>query len=348
MTTIDPASNPTPASLGYRWPAEWEPHAATWLAWPHNPETWPGKFEVIPPLFAKFVAAVADFEPVRLLAGRGTVYQNAKELVGSLPDVELIDIETNDAWVRDHGPMFLSGKGLKPAIVDWGYNAWGGKYPPFDKDDAVPSQIAERFGYRRFEPQMILEGGAVDGNGAGCVLTTESCLLKPTRNPSLGRPQIEERLFNFTGAKKILWLSGGDFAGDDTDGHIDQLARFVSATGIVVASCNDPSDENAETLRSLRQQVDQLTDLNGKHFDVVQLPIPAAKFFNNQRLPMSYCNFYIVNGAVIVPQFGDPADDVAIGILTDLFPERVILGLEALDLVWGLGAFHCMSQQEVI
>jgi agmatine deiminase len=336
----------TPSELGYRWPAEWEPHAATWLAWPHNPQTWPGKFEVIPSLFAKFVAAVADFEPVKLLAGTGDTLEQAKTLVGALPGVELLEIETNDAWVRDYGPMFLHGKGLPPALVDWGYNAWGNKYPPFDKDDDVPRQIAQKYNYESFEPNMILEGGAVDGNGAGCILTTESCLLNPTRNAHFTRQQIEEKLFQYASAKKILWLKGGEFAGDDTDGHVDQLARFVAPDKIVIASVTDDSDENATMLRHMRSELAQLTDMDGKPFEIIELPIPAAKYYSNQRLPASYCNFCLVNGGVVVPQFDDPADDQAVGILTDLFSQRVVMGLPATDLIWGLGAFHCLSQQE--
>jgi agmatine deiminase len=344
---MSPTESPmTPRQAGYRWPAEWEPHAATWLAWPHNPQTWPGKFQVIPPIFARLVATIAEFEPVKLLAGRPHVAAQARELVGHLANVELLPIDTNDAWCRDHGPMFLTGAGLQKAVVDWGYNAWGEKYPPYDQDNLVPLRIAQRTNAPRFDPQMILEGGSVEGNGEGCLLTTASCLLHPRRNPQLTRDDIEARLRDYACARRVLWLTGGDFAGDDTDGHIDQLARFAGPRTIVAAWCDDRGDQNYGVLQQLHQELAGLTDDGGRPFDIVRLPIPVAKYHQGQRLPASYCNYYLVNGAVIVPLFDDPADDVACDVLQSLFPERRIVGSPALDLIWGLGAFHCLSQQE--
>ena len=336
-----------PAVLGYRWPAEWEPHAATWLSWPRNPATWPGKFERVPEKFATFVRLLAEFEPVHILAGSETVMRQARDLVGSLPKVVLHEIETNDAWCRDHGPTFLAGPaGLPPALVDWEYNAWGGKYPPFDKDNDVPRQIAELLGRRRFVPGIVLEGGAIDGNGRGTILTTEQCLLNPSRNPHLSRDQIEKYLADYLGAKKVLWLRGGEIAGDDTDGHIDQLARFVNPTTVVAANEPNPCDENyAPLVENFRQLLD-MTDQDGHPFTVVPLPMPRAKFHDGQRLPAGYCNFYIANGVVVVPQFDDPADTVAVATLAKLFPDRQVRGLDSLDLIWGLGSFHCLSQQE--
>ncbi|MEX0979301.1 MAG: agmatine deiminase family protein, partial [Pirellulales bacterium] len=199
---------PTPASLGYRWPAEWEPHAATWLTWPHKPETWPGKFEPIPAVWQQLVRTLAQFEPVHVCAGGEAVMAEAQEMVGNLPNVTLHDIPTNDVWARDHGPMFLSGPAA-PALVDWQYNAWGGKYPPFDLDNAVPEQVARFTGRRRFTPGIVMEGGALDGNGQGTILTTESCLLNPNRNPALSRADVERYLVDYACAKKILWLAGG-------------------------------------------------------------------------------------------------------------------------------------------
>ena len=338
---------PTPASLGYRWPAEWEPHAATWLSWPHNRNSWPNKFEPIPGAFAEFVRVLAEHEPVNILAGGESVMAEAQRNVGSLSAVTLHNIRTNDAWCRDHGPTFLIGPADdRPALVDWEYNAWGGKYPPYDADNAVPRQIAALQNRRRFVPGIILEGGAVEGNGCGVVLTTEQCLLNPSRNPTLGRAEIEEYLFEFLVARKVLWLSGGEMAGDDTDGHIDQLARFVDPSTIVAAYEDNPQDINHESLRRNFDELQGMTDQDGRPFKVIRLPMPSPKFFNEQRLPASYLNFYIANGLVVVPQYEDPADRIAVETLAGLFPDRRVVGLPALDLIWGLGAFHCLSQQE--
>lgn len=339
--------DPTPAGLGYRWPAEWEPHAATWLSWPHNRATWPGKFDVIPPHYARFVRAVAAFEPLLLLAGGAAVREDAERHVGNVAGVTILDIETNDAWIRDHGPTFLPATDTQPAaLIDWQYNAWGGKYPPWDKDNAVPLQIAEMYQRRRFAPQFVLEGGAIDGNGHGTVLTTESCLLSPSRNPGVSRDAVEQRLRDNLGARRVLWLSGHGLAGDDTDGHIDQLARFVNPTTVVAATSEDPGDENYASLQENWQRLRRMRDQDGHELSVVPLPVPEPLFHNDQRLPASYCNFYIINGAVIVPEFGSPADRRAHDTLAELFSTRQIIGLPALDLIWGLGAFHCLSQQE--
>jgi agmatine deiminase len=337
----------TPAALGYRWPAEWEPHASTWVSWPHNPKTWPGKFEPVPEQFAQFVRLLARYEPVNVLAGGDAVMRVARELVGNCPNVILHDIPTNDAWCRDHGPTFLVGKdGLPPALVDWQYNAWGGKYPPFDKDNEVPRRIAELQGRRRFEPGIILEGGAIEGNGRGTLLTTESCLLNPNRNASLDRQATEQYLRDYLGVTNILWLTGGEVAGDDTDGHIDQIARFVSPTTVVVAVCDDPSEENYGPTQQNLTELQNLRDEQGQPLTVVPLPLPRPLFVDDQRLPASYCNFLIANGCVIVPQFDDPADRRAIEILAELMPDREVVGSPSLDLVWGLGSFHCLTQQE--
>ncbi len=336
-----------PADLGYRWPAEWEPHAATWLAWPHNRETWPGRFENVPSQFARFVRTLADFETVHVLAGGNEVMRDAEQHVGDHPNVTLHDIPTNDAWTRDHGPTFLLGSpGSPPALVDWQYNAWGGKYPPWDKDNAVPQQIAERLGYRRFAPNFVLEGGAIEGNGRGTILTTRSCLLNPNRNPNATRESVEQHLRQYCGAKKVLWLSGGEIAGDDTDGHIDQLARFVNPTTVVVAVELDPNDINYEPLQQNLGELRSMTDQDGRPLEIIPLPMPRAKFVGQQRLPASYANFYIANGVVTIPQFDDPADQNARETLADCFPTRQVLSLPALDLVWGLGAFHCLTQQQ--
>jgi agmatine deiminase len=339
-------TTPTPRSLGYRWPAEWEPHAATWLSWPHKPETWPGKFEPIPAVWAELVRTLAEFEPVHICAGGEAVMRAARALVGGIANVTLHDIATNDVWARDHGPMFLSAPaGRPPALVDWQYNAWGGKYPPFDLDNAVPAQVAALTKHQVFEPGIILEGGAVDGNGEGTILTTEPCLLNPNRNPQLSRDDVERYLADYACAKKVLWIGGG-IVGDDTDGHIDELARFVSPTRVVCARERDPRDENYEPLEENYRKLLAMSDALGRPLEVIPIPLPRAVYYDDQRLPACYMNFYIANGVVIVPVFNDPADQVAIETLARLFPGRQVRGLYAVDLVWGLGAYHCITQQQ--
>lgn len=347
------APSASPASLGYRWPAEWEPHAATWLSWPHKRESWPDKFEPVPGEYAHFVRTLARFEPVQILAGGAAVMAEARELVGDVPGVTLHDVPTNDAWMRDHGPTFLGRRSnaagpasLPPALVDWRFDSWGGKYPPYALDDAVPARLAERLGYRRFAVDWVLEGGAIDGNGCGTILTTASCLLDPQRNPSVTRELVERHLAEQLGARHVLWLAGGGIAGDDTDGHIDQLARFVNPTTIVAAVEENTADENAEPLARNCAELAGMTDQDGRPLTIVLLPMPSPKYFREQRIPASYLNFLIANGVVLVPQFGDPRDDEVLARLRPLFPGREVVGLPALNLAWGLGTFHCLSQQQ--
>lgn len=338
----------TPVALGYRFPAEWEPHVATWVSWPHNRDSWPGKFEPVPAIWAELVSTLAEFEPVHVLAGGEVVMAQAQEMVGSLPNVTLHDIKTNDAWTRDHGPMFLQAPaGAAPALIDWEYNAWGGKYPPFDDDNRVAGLLAEKLGYRRFSPGIVLEGGAVDGNGRGTILTTEECLLNPNRNPGLSREQIEQYLADYCGAKKVLWLGRG-IAGDDTDGHIDQLARFVGPSRVVAPLEADQTDDNYEPLRENFERLKQMTDQDGNPLEVIPLPMPRPIYFDGQRLPAGYANFYIANGVVVVPVYDDPADDEALATLAHCFPDRQIHPLYSVDLILGLGAIHCVTQQQVV
>lgn len=341
----DSAIQQIPAQLGYRWPAEWEPQASVWLSWPRNPATWPGHFDPVPAEFAQFVRVIAEYELVNILAGGREVMEQARSLVGDLKNVVLHDVPTNDSWCRDHGPTFLS-RGEQAALVDWEYNAWGGKYPPFDLDNQVPRLIAEITGRRRFVPGIILEGGAIDGNGEGAILTTESCLLNPNRNPPLSREQVGQYLRDYLSAKQVLWLRGGEIAGDDTDGHIDQIARFVGPSTVVVSTCDDPSDDNYGPTQQNLIELQNLRLNDGRALEIIPLPLPRPLFCDGQRLPAGYCNFLIINGAVIVPQFGDPADDAAIHTLQPLFPGRDIRGCPSLNLIWGLGSFHCLSQQE--
>jgi agmatine deiminase len=282
-----------------------------------------------------------------VLAGGQAVMEQAIAMVGDVENVVLHDIATNDAWTRDYGPTFLAGPpGALPALVDWQYNAWGGKYPPFDRDNDVPQQLAELLGKLRFSPGIVLEGGAIDGNGRGTILTTEQCLLNPNRNAGLSRPDTERCLADYLGARKVLWLSGGEIAGDDTDGHIDQLARFVDPSTVVAAIETNRDDDNYKPLQRNFEQLQAMTDQDAQPLKVIALPMPGPKYHNKQRVPASYLNFYIANGVVIVPQFNDDADQAAIATLASLFPGRQVLGLPALDLVWGLGAFHCLTQQE--
>jgi agmatine deiminase len=342
----------------YRWPAEWEPHEATWTAWPVNPDTWPGIFERIPPAFAEFVAAMARFEPVRILAGGQGVAESAQPLIdaacsrhGSKYVPELFEIPVNDSWCRDHGPIFLNGKRGTDAegsqvIIDWNYNAWGGKYPPWNHDDLTARRIAEALGVQRLRPHLILEGGAIEGNGSGTILTTESCLLNPNRNPGVSRESMEDTLKVWLQADKVVWLPGHGIIGDDTDGHIDQVARFVDERRVLVAAPYDSSAPEAADLQANLSAVAASQNHNGDSLLPIPLFMPQPKFQQESRLPACYCNFCIVNGAVIVPTFRDAADDLAMQQLQNCFPDRTIVGVDATDLVWGLGAFHCMTQQQ--
>jgi agmatine deiminase len=335
----------TPRSLGYYMPAEWHAHAATWLAWPHKEASWPGKFDPIPALYTRLVQALAPFEHVNILCGGPHVAEQAQAMVGALSHITLWDIPTNDAWIRDHGPTFLLGPGQPAALIDWGYNAWGGKYPPFDLDDAVPQHIGRRQGRRVFAPGIILEGGAIEPNGHGTLLTTEQCLLNPNRNPQLSKSDVERYLCEYLNVSNVLWLGGG-IEGDDTDGHIDELARFVNRNTVVAPLEDDESDANYAPLRENFDRLKSMRDEEGRPLEVVPLPMPSPLYHDGQRLPASYCNFYIANGVVIAPVFGDAADAPAMDLLRSLFPGREVIALPARDLVWGLGAFHCITQQE--
>ena len=351
---------------GYRLAAEWEPHAATWLSWPHNRDTWPGSFDPIPDVWTELVRVLAAREPVHILAGGDDVMADASRRVGGLSGVTIHDVATNDAWIRDHGPMFLcaadEAEGRPPAIVDWEYDAWGGKYPPFDLDNGVPRAVAELIGAARYVPRVaglsvVLEGGAVESNGAGTVLACESCLVGPRRNASLTREDFEQLLCDYAGVRKVIWITAtGDrvgIAGDDTDGHIDQLARFVSSRRVVVATEDDRvdgdgadvdgADENFRLLAGLWKQLTAATDADGEPLELVRLPMPRAVIHEGGRLPASYANFYVANSVVLVPQFDDVADAPALAILAECFPDREVVGFPSLDLIRGLGGVHCVT-----
>jgi agmatine deiminase len=341
-----------PREAGYRMPAEWEPHEATWLSWPHKLESWPDKFEPVPQIFVEIVKYLCPHERVNINVKDVEMEEAVKSLLraGSVPvaNVQFHHIPTNDAWARDHGPIFITRQNnsrSELAIVDWKFNAWGGKYPPYDLDDVVPTRIAERFNLPLFTPDIIMEGGSIDVNGKGTLLTTESCLLNKNRNPHLNKEQIEEYLKTYLGVTHILWLGDG-IVGDDTDGHIDDLTRFVNPTTLVTVLEDDPSDENYELLLENYSRLQSMKDQDGKPFNIVTLPMPGVIEFQEQRLPASYANFYIANNVVLVPTYNHANDKTAISTLQSLFPNRRVVGIDCTDLVWGLGAIHCVTQQQ--
>jgi agmatine deiminase len=343
----------------YRMPAEWEPHRATYLVWPHNRDTWPGKFEAIPPIFAQIAAAIASFEPIRILVEDEMQVASVGAIIrdGSAPDgrpvrmdrVELIPISTNDSWIRDFGPIFVNkiarGNERNAQIaLDFRFNSWGEKYGDFHLDDAVRRRLGDRYGFEVIEAGMVLEGGSIDVNGAGALLTTESCLLNKNRNPNISRGEIEECLKVYLGATQVLWLGDG-IAGDDTDGHVDDLARFVASDTIITVVEQDPVDANYHALQDNLRRLRAMRDASGHPFRIETLPMPPALVHEGTRLPASYANFYIVNGGVIIPTFGCAADSIARATLERVFPGRRVVGIPSTDLVWGLGAIHCLTQQ---
>ena len=341
----------TPKQLGYRFPAEWEPQAATWFSWPHNLDTWPGKFEPIPDVFTGIVKTLTPYQHVNInVTGAGMLDDVTARLLRADIDASrftLYNIPTNDSWCRDHGPAFVVNPTLPEplAIVDWGYNAWGGKYPPFDLDDIVPSRIAEIRKLPVFYPGIVMEGGSIDVNGEGCLLTSKSCLLNANRNPALTQAEIEEFLVEYYNVEKILWLDEG-IVGDDTDGHVDDTARFINANTIVAAVENNPADANSAILRNNLSALQKMTDVREERFRIVEIPMPAPLSYNGQRIPASYINFLIANKVVLVPTFRDPNDAAAIEILQREFQDRTVVGIDCVDLAWGLGTLHCISQQE--
>ncbi len=346
------AKEAVPAALGYRMPAEWEPHVATWLAWPHKRESWPGKFAPIPAVWVELVRALAPHEHVHITVNDAHAADSVVAMLrgAQVPDqnVSLHLIPTDDAWARDHGPTFLTRRtaaGTELAAVHWMYNAWGGKYPPWDHDAVVPEHIAALLSIPRFEPGIVLEGGSIEVNGCGTVLTTEACLLNPNRNPQLTRADIEQYLRDYLGVRHILWLGDG-IVGDDTDGHIDDLARFVDPCTVVTVLEDDARDENYQRLQDNYDRLRRMTDQDGRPLRVVPLPMPRALHYEGQRLPASYANFYIANGVVVVPTFDDPHDARALEVLQEVLPDRRVMGIRAVDMVWGLGAFHCVTQQQ--
>jgi agmatine deiminase len=340
----------TPAQDGFFFPAEFAPHDATWLSWPHKEASWPGKIESIYPVYARFIQAVAEGERVHINVADEAMQRKAlahlEQAGTNLERVQFFFHPTNDAWCRDHGPAFLvNPKTKQKIIVDWGYNAWGGKYPPFDLDDHIPTRIAQHYRVPVVYPGIVMEGGSVEFNGRGTLLTTTSCLLNPNRNPHLNQTQIEQYLRDYYGVSNILWLGDG-IVGDDTDGHIDDLTRFVNGNTVVTVVEHNKQDDNYKPLQENLEKLAQLRLENGRSLDVIELPMPAPVIYENTRLPASYANFYIANACVVVPTFRDKRDDVALSILQRSFPGRRVIGLDSVDIIWGLGSFHCLSQQE--
>jgi len=341
----------TPAQGGYYFPAEYELHTATWLSWPHNPDTWPGKIETIYKPYAQFIKTLVAGEYVHINVAGAAMENDAKKILRQY-DVPLERIKffyhpTNDAWCRDHGPAFLINPDSRQpkVIVDWGHNAWGGKYPPFDLDDVIPTLIANAYDIPVYHPDIIMEGGSVDFNGQGALITSTSCLLNPNRNPHLSKSEIEKYLMDYYGVEQILWVDEG-IIGDDTDGHIDDTVRFFNEDSVITVIEHNKEDENYALLKRNLKQLQNMRLLNDRQLTIVELPMPDPVYYNDQRLPASYANFYISNLHVIVPTFRSKSDDEALEIIQSCFPQRTVVGIDSTDVIWGLGSFHCLSQQE--
>lgn len=339
-----------PAKLGFRMPAEWEPQAAVWLSWPHKKDSWPGLWRNIPATFAGFVAAISHRETVRINCAADLqlkAIRLCQQAGASMERVEFYDHPTNDAWCRDHGPIFVKHRQTgEVALTDWMHNAWGDKYPPYDLDNEIPPSIGRALGLRRFEKSMVLEGGSIDVNGKGLLLTTEQCLLHPNRNPDLSRSDIEKALKDYLGIRRILWLGEG-IVGDDTDGHIDDITRFFRSDGIITCVEKNRRDPNHQLLAANRERLDGFTTITGRPIEVVELPMPAPVVIKGERVPASYANFLIINDAVLVPTFRQKQrDQRACGIIGECFPDREVVPIACAELIWGLGTLHCLSQQQ--
>ena len=341
-------------------PAEWEPHEATWLAWPHNPQDWPGKFQAIPWLYAEIVRLLSAHERVHILVDDAKAERRAEGILAragvNLQQVSFHAWPTNRVWTRDSGPIFIRNAEGQVAITNWRFNAWA-KYSDWQLDDQIPGRVAELLHLPEWQPvaqladgtecRLVLEGGSIDTNGGGILLTTEECLLSEVqqRNPGVSRIQLEQAFHDYLGIDHVIWLDRG-VAGDDTHGHVDDITRFVGPSTIVTAVEPNTSDANHAPLAENLARLKAARTLDGKQFTIIELPMPRPVVFRGQRLPASYANFYLANGLVLVPTFHDPNDRVALGILSDVFPDRDVIGIHCVDLIWGLGALHCMTQQQ--
>jgi agmatine deiminase len=344
-------SQATPRSLGYSMPAEWMPHRATWLAWPHNRETWPTQLETVREVWVRMMQVLALNEQVVLLVNdeqtRQDVILRLKNVGAEMKNILIVKIPTVDVWMRDYGPTFLTRRGSENPLAfnDWIFNGWGRKYRAYEDDDRVAKDIASLLQVPTFNHSVVLEGGSIEVNGAGTCLTTEQCLLNRNRNPDMSRGEIEQFLKDALGVSHLIWLAEG-VTGDDTDGHIDDIARFVNPMTVVCVLETNSNDENYAPLRENYERLQGARDQNGHRLSVVTLPCPAAIDYEGSRLPASYANFYIANEVVLTPVFDDPNDYRALGILQELFPERRVVGLPCKAVVAGLGAIHCVTQQE--
>jgi agmatine deiminase len=344
---------PTPSELGYRMPAEWHRHSATWLTWPKDPETWPDRVHQVEEVFLQMMAALAPHEIVNLLVDNAETEAavRARCLFPSAENIRCHQIPTVDSWIRDYGPNFLINDKNQLGYNDWIFNAWGNKYEELKRDDSIPKRLENLLQAPRFIPGIVMEGGSIEVNGAGCVLTTEQCLMNSNRNPHLSKDEIEQYLKSYLGVEKVLWLGEG-IVGDDTDGHIDDIARFVAPNVIVCAVEDDPEDANYKLLRDNLQRLRAMTDAHGRAFEIVTLPMPgvvggtSTDNRNLDRLPASYANFYIANDVVLAPVFGHANDSRAVETLERLFPDRRVVGINCEPLVWGMGTIHCVSQQQ--
>jgi agmatine deiminase len=356
-TKSDSAS--TPAALGFHMPAEWEPHEATWLAWPHEAADWPGKLAPIPWVYGEVVRQLARGELVRILVPDAVVEKKAQALLTRVgvdrARVEFFRVPTDRSWTRDTCPLFVTDRVGTVAMTNWRFNGWA-KYPNHKQDDGINDRLAKRLRMSQWKPtatvngkawRIVLEGGSLDVDGRGTILTTEECLLSPVqaRNPGMSREEIERALCEHLGARKVLWLGNG-IAGDDTHGHVDDLARFVDPRTVVIAAEDDPADANHAPLRENRARLESMTNADGERLRVETLPMPSPVVLDGVRLPASYANFYVANAVVLVPTFNDAHDREALATLARLFPTRAVVGIHAVDLVWGLGTLHCMTQQQ--
>jgi agmatine deiminase len=343
----------TPASLGFYMPAEWRPHAATWLTWPKDPETWPERVPHVEEIYLRMMAALTPHETVNLLVDDEATEQAVRQRCAfpGLENLRFHRIPTVDSWIRDYGPNFVVDDKGAIAFNDWIFNAWGNKYESLKRDDGVPRLLEPELQMRRFAPGIVLEGGAIDVNGAGCVLTTEQCLLNPNRNPQLTSEEIEDYLKQYLGVSKVLWLGEG-IVGDDTDGHIDDIARFVAPDVIVCTVEEDPEDANYELLQDNLDRLRSMTGADGGPFEIVTLPMPGIVGGSStdtrdlDRLPASYANFYIANNVVLAPVFGHANDARAVETLQRVFPTRRVVPINCEPLVWGMGTIHCVTQQQ--
>jgi agmatine deiminase len=350
---MDDSQQKTPAQSGFRMPAEWHPHEATWLTWPKDPETWPDRVTQVEEIYLDMLAALTPHEIVNLLVDDGETERaiRARVSAATAAQIHFHHIETVDSWIRDYGPNFLVGQNGECAFNDWIFNAWGDKYEELKKDDSVPRRLETFLKLKRFSPGIVMEGGSIEVNGDGCVLTTEQCLLNRNRNPELSREQIEQYLKDFLGVRKVLWLGEG-IVGDDTDGHIDDIARFVAPNVIVCALEDDPQDANYELLQDNLVRLRSMTDAEGRPFEIVTLPMPgivggtSTSTRDLDRLPASYANFYIANNVVLAPVFGHTNDRRAVETLQRVFPARQVVPINCEPLVWGMGTIHCVTQQQ--